>query len=302
MTDTTPRKYAIRRLNPFDGVTQVLSHHQGRALSTDGIHWEIQILAEKPDDLWGAERPGKAQLQYLRFGTWSLPYGLNRVPAHPLFNMTDMMSQCEMLVAELNSCSNELPFPLADDYELWLLDGEHRLPLALLDSHIAAPSKRLPSPESWRCGLSRQMNSDPATPVSFPGQEALEHLVRVKSGTPLTQWFKRDAQGGGLGLPVQGFDVLSERRIAVHDFPELLLSETWIDTDEYAMVEEYLNWISPFLLTLQRLSRERRAQLERHARLRAIEMSASWRLYPEVVDEKMINSARVEARLRRSSA
>ncbi len=42
--------YAVRRLSPFMGVTQVIEAAQACALGTDGVHWQIQIRrgAQKP--------------------------------------------------------------------------------------------------------------------------------------------------------------------------------------------------------------------------------------------------------------
>ena len=37
--------YAIRRVNPFRGVMQVIKAEEGRALSCNGIVWEILVRA-----------------------------------------------------------------------------------------------------------------------------------------------------------------------------------------------------------------------------------------------------------------
>ncbi|OOZ36885.1 hypothetical protein [Solemya velesiana gill symbiont] len=63
------RNYSVRRLNPFQGVIQMLHTPSGRAISLDGFHWELQIQSKRPDDLWGADSPGEPVLAYLRFGT-----------------------------------------------------------------------------------------------------------------------------------------------------------------------------------------------------------------------------------------
>ena len=45
--------YALRRLNPFLGVIQVIETSCGRASSSNGLVWDIQILSQSPAD-WGS--------------------------------------------------------------------------------------------------------------------------------------------------------------------------------------------------------------------------------------------------------
>ncbi len=47
------RCYAVRRLNPFFGVLQVVETPTGRATTTNGLVWHIEVLSEKPAD-WGS--------------------------------------------------------------------------------------------------------------------------------------------------------------------------------------------------------------------------------------------------------
>ena len=39
------RVYAIRRVNPFLGVMQIVEAEEGRALSCNGVVWEILVRA-----------------------------------------------------------------------------------------------------------------------------------------------------------------------------------------------------------------------------------------------------------------
>jgi hypothetical protein len=47
------RRHAVRRLNPFRGIARVVEGADARATSTDGVNWELQILAERPAG-WGS--------------------------------------------------------------------------------------------------------------------------------------------------------------------------------------------------------------------------------------------------------
>ncbi|HXK57270.1 MAG TPA: hypothetical protein PLZ16_11555, partial [Gammaproteobacteria bacterium] len=74
----------------------------------------------------------------------------------------------------------------------------------------------------------------------------------------------------------------------------------WDDALAGAVISDYHDWLSPYLLTLQNLSDEQRAGLERKAVERAVAVEACWRLYPKIIDRGIIDAARVEARLRLS--
>ena len=94
------------------------------------------------------------------------------------------------------------------------------------------------------------------------------------------------------GFEVDGFSELCGRRLDKVCFPELLLHQESCDHD---LVSAYLIWISPYLLTLQRLSDKSRKILEHQAQHRALLVDRNWRLYPKVIDPNFINTARIEA-------
>lgn len=69
------RSYAKRRVNPFLGVMQIVEAEEGRALSCNGVLWEILVRASQPgtgDSL----APDNKKNKYYRFGIWSLAEGL----------------------------------------------------------------------------------------------------------------------------------------------------------------------------------------------------------------------------------
>lgn len=297
--------YAVRRLNPFQGVIQIIKCETARALSLDGINWEIQIKAKRPDDMWGGTTCGKSTTQFLRFGNWSSVKGLRKVPAHPLLDLTTMFRKADDLISLIMQEQEKLPYPLEDKYELWLLDS-HRMPLALISAATSPNILVTAKEQQWRCGY--RSNRDFTAPAwdennskylintnSHPHMSALERQVRIAAGHTLCQWFERTVTGEGIGIALEGFSALSGRRLDMHSFPELLLREESCDND---LAAAYLRWISPYLLTLQLLSDKTRKMLEQQARHRALLVERNWKLYPKVIDPTFINTTRIEAQLR----
>lgn len=298
--------YAVRRLNPFQGVIQIIKCETARAISFDGTNWEIQIKTKRPDDMWGAPSTNEPVKQFLRFGNWSSARGLSKVPANPLLDLTAMFREANALISLILRERENLPYPLEDRYELWLLDGRKRMPLALISATTSPPTLQTAKRQQWRCADRSSKDfvspkwdeSNPKHPKdtnSHPHMSALERQVRIAAGHTLCQWFERVESGGGKGFEVAGLTELSKRKLDKHRFPEVLLHEENCDQD---LAASYLSWISPYLLTLQRLSDKNRKILEQQARKRALLVDRNWRLYPKVIDPAFIDTVRVEAQLR----
>lgn len=66
------------------------------------------------------------------------------------------------------------------------------------------------------------------------------------------------------------------------------------------LVDDYRNWLAPWLLQWPPLDTALRQRFERHARRQAFVVEQQFRLYPRILDEDSITAARVEAVLRRS--
>ena len=45
-SESTPQYYSVRRLSPFRGLLQVIENQGARALSIDGINWQVQVRHE----------------------------------------------------------------------------------------------------------------------------------------------------------------------------------------------------------------------------------------------------------------
>ena len=63
-----PVCYGVRRLNQFQGILQVVELGDARALSLDGVRWEIQVRCAQPELPWGIPSRGEPMMRYLRFG------------------------------------------------------------------------------------------------------------------------------------------------------------------------------------------------------------------------------------------
>lgn len=294
------RRYAVRRLNPFLGVLQVIESDQGRALSTDGINWEIQLYGE-PAVGWGSLAATKQTYLY-RFGVWSEREGLARFPSPPNVDRDLVGAAAQVLVDAALGAQAAVPFPLRDRYERWLLDASpDQQPIALLEAVNGAEPLAMGRPPRWSCagGDNGAMSPDHL--------RALEDQVRARGGQAgRGQWFRREADGSGMALaacevmPGQRAEAFGGRWLRSEAFPELLLREDWEDPRDQERTDAYLGGLAPRLLMLP-LRGETRARLERAAASQALAVERFHRLYPEVMDGGLLVRLRVEARLRRGA-
>jgi hypothetical protein len=278
-----PRYYATRRLNPFRGVLQTVEVDDASANSHDGVTWHLRA-----DDGFGWERP---------VGVWVEGEGLRagvgeRYP--------------ELLRALENHPG--LPFHLADSVELWLLDREQGLPLALIDSvrpslYVArrVDTDWLPFVLTYTVFRSATL----AGRNSLPGQGVTgdkEVLARIVNDTARpharAQWFKRRADGSGEGLAGARLEAGWQGRVLdATVFPELLVREKWNNRLEQSVISDYHAWLAPFLLLLPNLSDASRERLESAAPAQARWLLQVHRLVPRIIDAARFNATLVAARL-----
>ncbi|MCP5444070.1 MAG: hypothetical protein H6968_13655 [Chromatiaceae bacterium] len=304
------RCYSVRRLNPFLGVAQIVESTDSRAISLDGVDWDIQILAERPHDTWGAPSPVKQKRLFLRFGAWNRTNGLYRVPANPLLDLAKMIKEANRLIEILLLKSARVPFPLEDSFELWLLDDEDHMPQALLASTHRVVEISLFAVDRWICtnqdppatDMTQHKETESDSNGPHPHKIYLEAIVQQRASQGIRRWFKRIACGYGEPVPpVFGEEVVvGNGLLPAEAFPQLLLNGSWDDPLACSVISDYHAWLSPYLLTLQNLPDDLRASLERKAVARAAAVNLNWRLYPKIIDGKLIDAARVEARLRES--
>lgn len=296
---TLVRRYAVRRLNPFLGVLQVIESDQGRAISTDGVNWEIQLYGERTVG-WGSLGTTK-QLSLYRFGVWAEREGLARFPSPPTVDRDLARAAAQDLVDAALAARPAVPFPLRDRYERWLLDASpDRQPIALLEAVSGAEPLAMGRPPRWSCALSDE------DVMSQEELRALEAQVRVLAGQGgRGQWFRREPDGSGMALaareamPGQRSEAFGGRFLSAESFPELLLREDWEDPREEVRATRYLGGMAPRLLMLP-LRPETRARLEQAATSQALAVDHFHRLYPQVMDQAWLVRLRVEAELRRT--
>jgi len=279
--------YSQRLLPPFSGFVQIAESERARAQSLDGVNWEI--LYQASDDP-SARKQKRGQ-----------GYAVDRsyLPVAKLRNqkLTPFLVPSRLDAEEISACiqelsdflsSAQLPFPAADIFEYWLLDGSDESPLALIfsccdDSQMA----RYPSHTGWTALPHLKMQIDYTTEELArsdpPVNHRLESLIAKRAGKrPRAAWFER-----GTGQQVA--------------FPALLIREDWPEQAEHELCQRYLLRKSPRLLMLQGLSQQDRERLEVAAKKYAVEVDEFFPLYPEVNDESRMSALRVEARLRRGS-
>lgn len=302
---TLPRHYAVRRVNPFDGVLQIVETDNARAYSPNGMAWQLQVLARRPDHTWRSANGTQATEQFFNFGIWSVRNGTQKVPANPVLDIGTMHAAADSLVEGLRSLLDRVPFELIDDYECWATDPDGK-PVALLATAEEPALIGQLNSGPWRAtGESDQGFISPSLGASGnvthgsggPRRHAalLEQQVRLRAQH--TARFRRLVDGSGVPMEATG-------RAAMLDasaFPPLGLTTEWERAAEQELVQDYLAWQSPKLLMLQSVDDELRRWLEARACKRAEELAAAYRLLPRIIDRDRIEAARVEAKLRNAA-
>lgn len=284
------RSYAIRRVNPFLGVLQVIETRAGRSVSANGVVWDIEVRADRGDG-WGTLNRNQHKPAYYRYGLWSLADGLVNRPLAPHLDNDPLTQQCNELIDCTRAHLEQLPLPLVDNHELWLFDRENMQPLALLASATADSVRPSPEPKYWTASIGAD---GVPSQRRYPCASELEAQVKQRAGFNIHKhWITRLSDGGGI------FEV-NHAYIAADRFPAFLLIEDWPDVNQIKLATEYVNWVSPSLLTLQYLSHEDRSRLEHSLSVQARSVEHHWQLYPEIIDEQSIKAARVQCRLQNS--
>ena len=283
--------YAIRRVNPFLGVLQVIETEGGRAISSNGVVWEIELRTER-SSMWGSLNKYTKDAVYYRFGLWSQAEGLVNRPLAPHLERDPLTLQCNLLISCLEQRLQYLPFKLIDNRELWLFDKLEQQPIALLASLTPETKPPSPEPKYWKSCLGA---NGVQSQYRYPAARELEMLIEQTASSNISKyWVSREADGSGI-LQSSG------ERLSASSFPGYLLTENWSDKDDEFLVKNFIEWIAPSLLTLQHLSTTERDYLESHLNVQAVSIEHHWHLYPETVDDKKLKAARVQCRLQKSA-
>ena len=286
------RSYAIRRVNPFLGVLQIIETDAGRAISANGVVWDIEVRAERPGG-WGRFNRHKPRPAYYRYGLWSQQDGLVSRPLAPHLESDPLTHQCHQLIECIQHRMDDLPFALIDNHELWLFDSRGEQPLALLASVTADSARPAPEPRHWSASIGKQ---GVPSQRRFPQADALEQQVRQAAGFNIQKrWVVRREDGSGI-------QEAGSRHIQADDFPRYLINEHWIDDEQRQRVADYIQWIAPSLLTLQDLGEIEREAMENSLHVQAVSVEHHWHLYPNIINEKCINAAIVQCRLQKANS
>ena len=301
---STIQCYSQRLLNPFRGVMNFITYESAEAVTTDGEHWDIYVT---DGDLLEGLKGKNILTSDIRYGSWSMKEGLKRGPIYPSDDFKRLENLGAIVYEHLLRIHNQVPFPFWDRYELWLLD-QARQPLALLNSVVHEHEIDTDVAIDWRAGLACRQNFHPAVLQDYLDPDnhlytaadyLTDYINQCAAEYPAAQWFRRNIDCSGLGLTgINLPDAYRGRRIPKASFPELFIQTETHDLEHTQLIEEFLNWQSPWLLLLNKLDNETRRHYEQQARQHALIVAGQYRLYPQIVEENQINAARIEARLR----
>ncbi len=283
----SPRYYALRRLNPYRGVIEIVETDEGEARSLDGVTWHLRA-----DDGQGWVRP---------VGVWVMGEGLKVGVGH----------RYPALLAALEQ-QPPLPFHLADNIELWLLDKMTGRPLALLNAQRPSIHRHGPVEMEWvPFALPYLGFHSPALAAcrqearqAMPHRDFLSRAVNKRARPyAAAQWFRRRPDGGGEGLAGYRLQAGWESRALAHaDFPELLVDEQGNNQLERSVIRDYHAWLSPFLLCWQGLADPLRRELETMACQRPHWLAQVHRLLPKALAPERLRAALVMARLEQAAS
>lgn len=269
------RFYSRRRVSPFLGVMQVIEVGDGRALSVDGRHWELQLLSleEIPERVWGNIGPRPTRRRWFIYGKCSRPDAVRRLPVSREISNPDRHPALALLLEALAE-RPRLPFPAADSHEAWLCDADGE-PLALLATACDEVERDGRKPGPWSClpATDRGFSSRSSLAQGQDTVQALNELVNKGARGARMHWL----QGEGLpALPWRG---------------------AWTVPEHQQLFDDYTAYVSPYLLTLPQLDDGLREQLERLAVQQLDLIEFVYPLLPVVLDAGRMEVARVKARL-----
>ncbi len=269
------KTYSQRLLTPYYGLVQIAESERARALTVDGQTWEIQFLRSGND----GQRKGDIYRRAVNISD-------SEIRQKKLDSLLEGQPVDERILELTEFLADiSLPFPAVDHFEYWLLDAKDQSPLALIFScKDPEQMNAFPSRPEWTAlpaaVMPIEMTEDEKSYSSAPVNYRLERLVAERAGNnPKAKWFTRN---------------LHEEQL----FPYLMLAEDWQEEEAIDLCKRYLTRQSPRLLMLNGLSQDLRKELEINARQHALEVERFYQLYPEVVDQTLLNAVLVEARLR----
>ncbi len=281
------RAYSQRLLPPYSGFVQIAESESARAQSFDGINWEIQFLS---GDKQTNEQKYRVQGYGLDRGYYNVASLKNQELKTFMFPSCVDHDQVSESIHELTEflSTAQVPFPAGDIFEYWLLDGADESPLALIYSCCdESLMDTYPGQTEWTALPHSKMQVENTEDEQGRNEPPVNHrfqrLISNQAGiNPRAAWFKRDQNDGD-------------------DFPRLLVREDWQEQTDHDLCQRYLMRKAPRLLMLQGLSANERERLELAAKQHVFEVAHYYPMYPEINDQQLMNTIRVEAKLRRAT-
>ncbi len=279
------RAYSKRLLSPYTGHMQVVETDRARAVTLEGMNWGIQFRLDD-DSAQERDRTGPPpKKQYVRVANVN-DSQIQRIRLP--FHLDHAVVEEQILTLAEYIKDVRLPFAPADEYEYWLLDEKDEQPLALIYSCVKAEEMAMyPRQLEWTATPASvspvEKNAKELKIYTPPVNYQLEQLVNERAGRhPRAAWMKRRP---GLDL----------------EFPPFLVSERWEDDGHDQLCRRFIARLAPRLLMLHDLQKSDRLRLEQQAKAHALEVEHFFSLYPDVADQELMSSIRVEARLRRAA-
>lgn len=294
----TIKYYSQRLLNPFRGMLNTIEYNSAEAVTMNGVNWDIYVRNSALVKDLEQHNSQRIQTSEIRYGRWSKKKGLQRGPTIDSDDFNEMAATGEIVYQYLKQHSDDIPFPLRDNYELWLLDNNNK-PLALLNSVVYKEDIELDQTTSWTTGIACQhyfKNKKIGTTPNIA--HFLNQLINTNSNDS-AQWILRNNDGSGTGLTgINQSPELINRNFSANDIPSSLINSKLFNNNEQQFIDEYISWLSPWLLVLQSFSKKQREILESQASQYALVIEKQFLLYPEIINQKVIKSALVEALMR----
>lgn len=261
------RTFSKKLLPPYSGQVQVAESDTYRAMTIDGEIWELQYVNRS----------------HVRVATLSSKEIKTYAEDPALMKQEIVDDQIVDMLSFLAGVT--LPFPATDVHEYWLLDAAEEKPLALVFSCTETTQiKKFPARADWTAlpaavmAVAKTEAEEKAQtpPVNY----RLELLVAERAGSRRkAAWFNRAEHNPS-------------------DFPPYLVREDWPEPSSQQLCERYIDRQAPRLLMLHGMASSVRDRLENSCKPYAIEVARFCNLYPETINTDLMNSLRVEARLR----
>ena len=281
--------YSRKLLLPFVGVIQLAEVGKVRALSLDGKNWAIHYALTSNTKTQHSHQTPSSESDYTLVATFQ-DGQLKTKLAYRYLETGDAHSHIDLLCEAATKI--EIPLAPADRFEYWLLDKDDDEPLALLQSAINQEEMARPAPlKEWHAMPASQLaiHTAEATPESNEGvyvppvNYRLEKLIEERAGNkPKAIWIER-------------------RDPARDHFPHCLIREEWDSAAGQQLCDQYIERLAPRLLMLHGLPQTVRQRLEQAACKFVFDVERFYPLYPEVIDKSIMDTARVEAQLRRAN-